>query len=190
MALHPVAIAFQRIDLAIMREHAEGLREPPFREGIGRIALMENGDRGGETIVAQIMVKPVDLLGEEHALVNDRPRGQRRDIKIRQIGVSDALLDAPPDKIERALKLIFRAAFQIAKKYLLDFRADKVRAHAEPAGVDRHLPPAIDIEAFADDFRFNNGAALILRAEIGAREENHPGAKVVSRWRAPPSRDQ
>ena len=40
MAFHPVEIAAQRIDLAIMGENPEGLRQRPGREGVGRIALV------------------------------------------------------------------------------------------------------------------------------------------------------
>ena len=40
VALHPVLVAAQRVDLAVMRDHPERLGERPLREGVGRIALV------------------------------------------------------------------------------------------------------------------------------------------------------
>src|SRR3546814_8868041 len=46
MAFHPVLVAANRVDLAIVRKRAEGLRQPPLRKGVGGITLV--ADRSEE----------------------------------------------------------------------------------------------------------------------------------------------
>ncbi len=50
---------------------------------------------------------------------------------------------------------------------------------ADHGHIDRHLPPAIDGIASIDDFRFNDGAAIFLGAQIGTRQENHADSQPV-----------
>ena len=51
MAFHPVDIAADGIDLAVMREHTERLRQIPSGECIGRIALMIDGKAGNKPLI-------------------------------------------------------------------------------------------------------------------------------------------
>jgi hypothetical protein len=51
MRLHPIHIAMQRIDFAIMRECPEGLCQAPGGEGIGGLALMVNREAADETFI-------------------------------------------------------------------------------------------------------------------------------------------
>ena len=53
---HPVDVAAQRIDLAVMGDHAVRMGEPPGREGVGGEALMHQRQRGLEARVEQILV--------------------------------------------------------------------------------------------------------------------------------------
>ena len=41
---HPVDVAAQRVDLAVMRDHAIGMGQLPRREGVGRESLVHEGD--------------------------------------------------------------------------------------------------------------------------------------------------
>ena len=69
---HPVQIAAQRVDLAVMGDHAVGVSELPRREGVGGEALMHERERRGEARVMQVGVVTAELIGEEHALVDER----------------------------------------------------------------------------------------------------------------------
>jgi len=66
---HPVQVAAQGIDLAVVADHAEGLREIPGREGVGRETLVHQRQSAGKAFVAQILVVVADLVGQKHALV-------------------------------------------------------------------------------------------------------------------------
>src|SRR3546814_7257418 len=69
MAFHPVLVAANRVDLAIVRKRAEGLRQPPLRKGVGGITLVEDRDAALEPLVEQVGVEDRQRLGqrsEEH----------------------------------------------------------------------------------------------------------------------------
>ena len=71
VALHPVDVAQDGVDLAVVRQHAEGLGQLPLREGVGRIALMEDREARGEALVEQVGIEGRQMFGQEHALVDD-----------------------------------------------------------------------------------------------------------------------
>ena len=48
--------------------------------------------------------------------------------------------------------------------------------------VDRHLTPAINGIARVDDFCLDNRTAILLRAQVGARQEHHADGKAVGHW--------
>ena len=51
---HPVVVAAQRVDLAVVRDHPVGMRERPGREGVGREALVHQRERALEIRVVQV----------------------------------------------------------------------------------------------------------------------------------------
>src|SRR3546814_11129567 len=65
MAFHPVLVAANRVDLAIVRKRAEGLRQPPLRKGVGGITLVEDRDAALEPLVEQVGVEDRQRLGQE-----------------------------------------------------------------------------------------------------------------------------
>ena len=75
---HPVGVAAQRVDLAVMRDHAIGMRQRPGREGVGGEALMHQRQRALEIGLVQVGIIAAELVGEEHALV-DHGAARHRD---------------------------------------------------------------------------------------------------------------
>ena len=75
---HPVDVAAQRVDLAVMRDHPVGMRELPGREGVGREALVHERERALEARVLQVLVVGAELGHQHHALVDDGAAGQAR----------------------------------------------------------------------------------------------------------------
>ncbi len=70
VGLHPVDVALDGVDLTIVGQHPERLGQAPFGEGVGRIALVEDRHRGAEPLVLEVRIEFVDVLGQEHALVD------------------------------------------------------------------------------------------------------------------------
>ena len=107
---HPVDIAAQRVDLAVMGDHAVGVGELPGREGVGREALMDERERRREARMMQVGVIVAELIGEEHALVDERAAGQRHGIEADVVtaglaidGVGDHLAQDVELALERRL---------------------------------------------------------------------------------------
>ena len=95
MGVHPVDVAAQRVDLAIVGKDAERLSQPPGRKGVGRIALMVDGEIGNKVLVEQIGIERGQLLGQEQALVDHRAAAERTDVEILDAFGRDLLLDPP-----------------------------------------------------------------------------------------------
>ncbi len=169
VAAHEVDVAAQRIDFAVMRDDAEGLREVPRGRGIGGETLVEHREITDETRVVEVGVKRGELLGFEQAFINDRARGKRTDIEVADGAGAHGVFDAAADEVEVALGARLVLLRLAGDDNLLDFGARFVGDVANHLGHDRHLPPAVDFIAKAQDFGFDNGAAKFLRGEIFLR---------------------
>ena len=97
-----VQVALDRVDLSVVREGAERMRQLPRREGVRRIALVHDRERRDEIRLGEVGIELLDLRREKQPLVDDRPRRAGADI-----GVLRRLLDLPADDIEAALKVFF-----------------------------------------------------------------------------------
>ena len=87
---HPVPVALQGVDLAVMGDEAVRMGKRPRREGIGREPRVHERDPALCSLVGEIGEEPAQLLGGEHALVDDRAGRKRREVHTRA-GVLDAL---------------------------------------------------------------------------------------------------
>jgi len=88
---HPVAVAADRVDLAVVRDVAVRVRERPRRERVRREAAVYQADRTGEAHVGEVGEHRTKLVGGQHALVDQRPRGQRREVQL-DLGLAGAPL--------------------------------------------------------------------------------------------------
>ncbi len=192
VALHPVLVAADRVDLAIVGEAAERLCQPPLREGVGRITLVENRDAAFEQLVREVGEEVGKALGKEQPLVDDRARRQAADVKVGDLCRDHLFLDPAADEIKLLFELSDRLLVgQGARDHdLLDLGARALRLVADHRHVDRHLPPAIDGETRVDDLGLDDRAALLLRAKVGARQEDHADRKAVRAYPVPRRRDR
>ena len=113
MAFHPVDVAFKRVDLAVVRQHAERLRQPPLRECVCGIALVIDRKCTLKALIHQIRVELGDLLSQHHPLVDHRAARQRAHIKPLNASRGHGLLDTAADDIELTLKLFLVNAFGV-----------------------------------------------------------------------------
>ncbi len=68
---HPVAVALQRVDLAVVGDEPVGVGERPGREGVRREARMHEGEGRLEALVGEVREEVPQLVGREHALVDE-----------------------------------------------------------------------------------------------------------------------
>ena len=70
--VHPVDVAAQRVDFAIVRDQPIGMRQPPRRKSIRREALMDQRQCGYRQRIGEVAEEAAELGGLEHALVDQR----------------------------------------------------------------------------------------------------------------------
>ena len=104
VAEHPVLVAADRVDLAIMRQAAKRLCQPPLREGVGRITLVEDRDPRGEPVILQVGVEDRQRFGEEQPLVDDRPARQRTDVEALDLCRDHLLFDPAAHDVQVLLE--------------------------------------------------------------------------------------
>ena len=88
---HPVAVAGQRVDLAVVGQVAVRVGQGPAGEGVGREARVHQGQPGLEQRVAQVGEELAQLLGGQHALVDQRPGRERGEVERRRRACSARL---------------------------------------------------------------------------------------------------
>ncbi len=172
-----------------MGEHPEGLREPPLREGVGGIALVIDREGALEAFILQVGIEVRHLFGQHHALVDDRPARQARDIEPVDPGLGRGFLDAAADDIQLALEFFLLHALGVGDQDLLDLRPCGIGLLAQTADMHRHVAPAVDIVAHAQDLGLDDRAADFLSAEIRAGQEDlaHRNQLVPPRCMAGPT---
>ncbi len=173
VALHPVQVAAQGVDLAVVGEHPERLGELPGRPGVGRVALVEDREARDEPRVLQVGIEHRQLLGQEQALVDHRAAGQGADVEAVDVLGQHLVLDPAADQEQLALELVVAHALGVAEDDLLDLGPGGDRLVADHRGVDRHLAPAEDRVAEAQDLGLDDRPAALLAGEVGARQEHH-----------------
>ena len=62
---------------------------------------MEDGNRAGETVIAQVRIEVVDMLGEEHTLVDEGPRRKRADVEVSDACGGNGFFDPLADQEKR-----------------------------------------------------------------------------------------
>ena len=78
---HPVDIAFQRVDLAVVADQAEGLGTFPGGEGVGAVALVEDRNRRLVVGIVQIRIEMFQFLRQHQSFVDDGAAAQAGNVK-------------------------------------------------------------------------------------------------------------
>ena len=139
---HPVDVALQRVDLAVVGDHPVRVRELPARERVGREARVDERQRGLRALVLQVGVVAQQLRRREHALVDDRAARERGDDEVRAGG---QLGDAA-DHVELALERVLVRGEVVRRRHheLLDVGREPVGGDADVVLLDRDVAPGDD----------------------------------------------
>ena len=179
---NPVEVAAQRIDLAVMRNKAKRVREIPRRKRIGGKALVHHRQRRDHRLVGKIEIELADLMSEQHPLVDDGARRQRRDVEFLAVAQPhrlDRVAGALADHVELALqRILVEIAHAAADEHLADYRLDFLCAFGQAAVVGGHVAPAEQHLAFRQDRALD---FLLARHPRGRfpRQEHHADAIVA-----------
>ena len=146
---HPVAVALDGVDLAVVRDHAERLRERPRREGVRRVPRVHERELRREALVGEVGVERLELQGRDHALVDHRAARQRGEVELEfALG---ALAQAEGQAVEGdALdEGAGRGRRRRLHEQLLHHRHRGASERAELVGAHRHLAPAEHLETLS-----------------------------------------
>ena len=126
---HPVHVAADGVDFAVVQDEPVGVGPFPAGEGVGGKTGMHHGNGAGEILALQIRIKGAQLTDQKHALIHHRAAGQRAYIRI---GV--ALLKGPANHIQPPVKVdALLQPVGTGNKALLD------HGHAGPCPFTQHL---------------------------------------------------
>ena len=147
--IHPVDVAAQRVDFAVVAQKAKGMGQVPGRKGVGAVALVDQRQGADHVRVAQVGKIGLDLIGEEHALVNQGAAGQAGDVKegrLAQTRLAHEPFHDFADDEQFALEMVrVGDARSAADEKLLNRRFPLPRQQAQGRAVDRHAPPSQEL---------------------------------------------
>ncbi len=187
---HPVVVALDGVDLAVVRHVAVRVRQRPLGEGVGREALVHQAQRGDAALVLQIMEVGAHLVGQQQALVDHRAGAHAGDVillAVLELERLDVGAGRLADDVELALQRVLHDHVgAAADEHLADHRLGGAHGgrHGHVA-VDRHVAPAQQHLALGGD-----GALHLLLASLAAGvllgQEDHAHAVLARRRQLDP----
>ena len=164
---HPVDVAAQRVDLAVVGDHPVRVGELPARERVGREAGVHERQARGDARVAQVGEVARQLGRGQHPLVDHRPA---REARHRELGAGLAL-DHPADHVQLALeRFLVLDLLGGLDHHLADQRRGQPGGVADVALVDRDVaPPDRPLALGLDrplDHLLEHGAALGIGRQV------------------------
>ncbi len=184
---HPVAVATQRVDLAVVRQQTERLRQRPGRERVGGEPGVHEGDLRGEALVVQVREELAELRGGQHALVDQRAGGEGGEVDAQAV-LAPLAHPVGPAVEGDAGQRVGRAQEELAED------GHAVPCHApDHAVVDRQVAPAENLQALVGDDLLDvlhrrrascavgrqEGRPDGVTARFAEREGRHPGEELV-----------
>ena len=170
---HPVAIAPQRVDLAVVRQHAERLRQIPPWHRVRGVALVKHGDRAFERGVAQVGEEVAELSTGEESLVHHRAARHRTDVE--RIGAPGEcpVLHLATGEVELPFPCVVVTAGGPSDQDLTDRRHRGARRRSQHLRAHRHIAPAKDGEPVGEEHVGDDRGRVLLCHRLGG-EEAHP----------------
>ncbi len=170
---HPVAVALDGVDLAVVGDHPVGVCERPGRERVGREARVHQRQLGGEAAVRQVGEERLELAGGQHALVDQGPRRQRREVDL---GLAlGALAQAVGQAVEADTD---EPTGRGGDEQLPEGRHAVARDLAHDLGVGGHVAPAEDAQVLLRGNGLDRGGGLGAPGLVGRQEGDAHGIRA------------
>ena len=168
---HPVAVALDGVDFAVVAHHPERLAERPRREGVGGETLVIKRDRDFKVRIVQVQVESAQGGRHRQRLVGNQAAGERRHVEA--LDLLGAVLDLAAAEVELALELVGIHPGGAGHQQMFDLRTAGEGDFAQRLDVHRHFAPAdAGDAALVGHFggqRFDRGDCL----RVFSREKEH-----------------
>ncbi len=125
---------------------------------------MHQRERALEPLVAEVGIELAQLLGREHALVDDDPHAQRREVGV------GLVLDALAREIDVALELVAGETV-LGDEHLREGGHLFAGRRSRLRRVDRHLPPTEHVESLVGE---HLGDVVLRALRLVGRQEPDP----------------
>ncbi len=172
---HPVDVAAQRVDFAVVGDHAVRVRELPAGERVCAEARVEHAERALHAPVGQVWEVIADLGRDQHALVDQclrREAGHVERLCLRDVApverVAEELADHEQASLER---LDVRDLFAAADEHVEHVRLSGQRGRAKHRIVRRHSSHAQEVLAVLLYDVLEEPQSFLLRGLVLRREE-------------------
>ncbi|MNM41960.1 hypothetical protein D3C81_527880 [compost metagenome] len=173
--LRPAAVAFDGVDLAVVGEHPERVRQRPARQRVGGEALVEHDGAGGQFAALQVREEAAELVRQHHALVADGVGAERGDVVV---GVrAQLLLAAATGQEQGQAEAGVILADAGIDEYLFDARQGVARQLPADAVVGRYFAPAGHLAADRLDLLLQLCTAGLRGVGI-VRQEDQAGGEA------------
>jgi hypothetical protein len=191
--VHPVLVAADGVDLAVVGDEAVRVRQRPRRERVRGEAGVHQRDRAGDPLVDQVGEERRKLVGGQHALVDERAGGQRREVRgdAALAGLPFGLLahavrdpvqvDAGQTPAGAGGAVARRRAGEPAagEEDLADPGHGLHGSAAQAVGVDRNVAPAEDLGALDHGVLLQHPHGPVGAVAVG--QEHQPGRVLAGR---------
>jgi hypothetical protein len=165
---HPVAVALDGVDLAVVGDEPIGVGQRPRREGVGREPRVHQGQLGLEGARRDRSGKNgSNWTGRQHALVDQGPRRQRREVDLDLTLGALAQAEGEPLQLHPGLPTVG------GHEELGEVRHTGARALPDDLGADRHVAPTDD------------GHALLSGDGLDPRNRARRAGNGTGRYAAP-----
>ena len=136
---HPVDVAADGVDLAVVGDHPQRLGQLPARRRVRREARVDDREGAAQRPVAEVGEELRQLRRRQHPLVDDRPAGHARE---EDVGAELALGPAPDHEQGAVEGLLVVDVVAGGDEELADLRRAAAGQLAARGLVDRDLAPA------------------------------------------------
>ena len=107
--LHPVVVAFDRVDFTVVRHIAVGVGQRPLGKGVGGKALVHETERRDTTLVFQVTEIRAHLIRQQQAFVDHGAAGHAGNVvflAVFQMQVLDRRAGRLADHVQLALQRV------------------------------------------------------------------------------------
>ena len=183
---HPVLVAPDRVDLAVVAQHPVGVRQPPRAQRVGAVPRVDQCQGGDDGVVREVTVEGIQLVGPQQALVDHGLAGQAGDVEVvPDLGGETRVhrvLDDLADDVELSLELVLGCRLRAGADEELPDEGRHLSRHLAALGKIRgHVAPAQELLTLVPDGLFDHLLAPLVVIRL-PRQEDHADA-VAARIR-------
>ncbi|CAB4897173.1 unannotated protein [freshwater metagenome] len=176
---HPVAVALHGVDLAVVGDVAVRVRQRPRREGVGAEAAVHQRQGALDALVPQIGEEHRQLRRGEHALVDQGPAGQRREVGA--LLARQLVFDALARHEHLAIEIDPCSRCGVGDEQLLEARHHRTSARPEAGRIDGNGTPSESAQALFGDDGLDRGHGLGSVTDVSRQERQADGVLTHGR---------